>query len=406
MANLTKQIKNYVFNLLQEELSSSIIYHNYTHTLRVVKKLKLLLEGEQVSDKEKELMIIAAWFHDTGYTKDIRNHEEESVGIAKTYLEGKLPEEDIEVIESLILATKMGHVPSTNLEKIMKDADYSHLASKNYEKTSDLLREELRLTGVKDYTELEWKKENINFLTNHHRFFTHYAHENWQTLKQNQLLKLIKSVDKLEEEIRSVEKKKIAQKEKEEKVNIPEKGIETMFRITLRNHIKLSDIADTKANILLSVNAIIISVALSSLVPRLDNPHNVHLIIPTVILIMFSVISIIFAIQSTRPKVTEGKFNKQDVVNKKVNLLFFGNFHQVPLQEFNWAMKTMMKDKDYLYDSMIKDLYFLGLVLHKKYKLLRVTYTIFTVGIIVSVVAFAISFNYMAPREIVPTHLP
>lgn len=402
MASLTKEIKNYVFNLLQEELPTSIIYHNYTHTLRVVKKLKLLLEGENISDKEKELMVIAAWFHDTGYTKDIRNHEEESVTIASTYLANKLPTEDIELITKLILATKMGHVPSSHLEKIMKDADYSHLASKNYEKTSDLLREELRLTGLKEYSELEWKKENIKFLTERHRFFTHYAHENWQTLKQNQLLKLIKSVAKLEEEIRSVEQKRIAQKEKEEKVNIPEKGIETMFRITLRNHIKLSDIADTKANILLSVNAIIISVALSSLVPRLDNPHNVHLVIPTIILILFSVISIIFAIQSTRPKVTEGKFSKQDVENKKVNLLFFGNFHQVPLQEFNWAMKTMMKDKDYLYDSMIKDLYFLGLVLHKKYKLLRVTYTIFTVGIIVSVIAFAISFNFMTPHEITP----
>lgn len=403
MANLTKEIKKYVFNLLQEELPTSIIYHNYTHTLRVVKKLKLLLEGEQISEKEKELMIVAAWFHDTGYTRDIRNHEEESVVIAKEYLEGKLPAEDINVICNFILATKMGHQPTTQLERIMKDADYSHLASKNYEKTSDLLREELRLTGVKNYTELEWKKANIEFLTNEHKFFTHYAHENWQTLKQNQLLKLIKSVNKLEEEIKSIEQKKIAQKEKEEKVNIPEKGIETMFRITLRNHIKLSDIADTKANILLSVNAIIISVALSSLVPRLDNPHNAHLIIPTIILILFSVISIIFAIQSTRPKVTEGKFNKQDVVDKKVNLLFFGNFHQVPLQEFNWAMKTMMKDKDYLYDSMIKDLYFLGLVLHKKYKLLRVTYTIFTMGIIISVIAFAISFNYMAPHELVHT---
>lgn len=401
MANLTKEIKSYVFDLLQEELPSSIIYHNYTHTLRVVKKLKLLLEGEQVSDKEKEILIIAAWFHDTGYTKDIRNHEEESVVIAKNYLKDRLPEAEIKIICDLILATKMGHEPTSSLEKIMKDADYSHLASKNYEKTSELLREELKLTGLKVYSELEWKKENINFLTNHHRFFTHYAHENWQTLKQNQLLKLIKSVAKLEEEIRSVEQKKIAQKEKDEKVNIPEKGIETMFRITLRNHIKLSSIADTKANILLSVNAIIISVGLSSLVPRLDNPHNAHLIIPTIILILFSVVSIIFAIQSTRPKVTEGKFTKKDVVDKKVNLLFFGNFHQVPLQEFNWAMKTMMKDKDYLYDSMIKDLYFLGLVLHKKYKLLRVTYTIFTVGIIVAVIAFAISFNYMKPHEII-----
>ena len=107
---------------------------------------------------------------------------------------------------------------------------------------------------------------------------------------------------------------------------------------------------------------------------------------------VFSVVSIIFAIQSTRPKVTEGKFSKQDVESKKVNLLFFGNFHQMPLDQFSWAMKELMKEKDYLYDSMIKDLYFLGLVLHKKYKLLRFTYTIFTIGIVISVIAFFVAF--------------
>ncbi|MGB1295695.1 MAG: Pycsar system effector family protein [Flavobacteriales bacterium] len=400
MANIVKDIKKYVFDLLQDELPSSIIYHNFTHTSRVVKKLKLLIEGESVSDKDANLLIIAAWFHDTGYTVDIKNHEIESVKIARSYLDGKLNEEEINLVESLILSTKMGYKPKTPLECIMKDADNSHLASKNYEKTSELLKEELKLTGTKTYTDLEWKKGNIEFLTHKHQFFTPFAHENWQAQKQNQLLKLIKAVEKLEQEQRETERKLIAQKEKEEKGNIPEKGIETMFRITLRNHIKLSDIADTKANILLSVNAIIISVALSSLVPRLDNIHNAHLIFPTILLILFSVISIIFAIQSTRPKVTEGKFTKQDVENKKVNLLFFGNFHQVKLDEFTWAMKTMMKDKDYLYDSMTKDLYFLGAVLHKKYKLLRITYTIFTIGIIITVLAFAISFKFMEP------HLP
>lgn len=166
-----------------------------------------------------------------------------------------------------------------------------------------------------------------------------------------------------------------------------------MFRVTLGNHTQLSQIADTKANILLSVNAIIISVALSTIVPRLDSPKNVHLIIPTFILIIFSVATIIMAIASTRPKVTSGSFTRKDIEDRKINLLFFGNFHQVPLEEYMWAMKEMMKDKTYLYDSMIKDLYYLGIVLNRKYRLLRTTYTIFSVGIIVSVVAFYLAFK-------------
>ena len=183
---------------------------------------------------------------------------------------------------------------------------------------------------------------------------------------------------------------------KKEKGDVPERGVETMFRVALRNHITLSDIADTKANILLSVNAIIISLALSNLLPKLDNPSNAHLFIPTIIFIIFTVASIVLSVLATRPNVTEGKFSKEDVANKKVNLLFFGNFHKMKLEDFEWGIKEMMKDRDYLYGSLTKDLYFLGLVLNRKYSILRLTYTVFMIGILVSVFAFAISFYYQA----------
>lgn len=65
----------------------------------------------------------------------------------------------------------------------------------------------------------------------------------------------------------------------------------------------------------------------------------------------------------------------------------------MPLEEYTWAMKEVMKDKDYLYESMIKDLYYLGMVLNRKYKLLRITYSIFMIGILVSVAAFVIAFK-------------
>jgi len=175
-----------------------------------------------------------------------------------------------------------------------------------------------------------------------------------------------------------------------------------MYRVTLKNHIKLSDIADTKANILLSVNAIIISVALSNLIPKLDK--NDYLIIPTVIFVFFSIVSMILSVLATRPNVTQGKFTRKDVEEKKVNLLFFGNFHQMSLSEFEWAVNEMIQDKDYIYSALTKDLYFLGIVLNRKYRILRTTYTIFIVGIVLSAIAFAIFFEKpieVEPKEIV-----
>ncbi|MEM0933297.1 MAG: Pycsar system effector family protein, partial [Bacteroidota bacterium] len=92
-----------------------------------------------------------------------------------------------------------------------------------------------------------------------------------------------------------------------------------------------------------------------------------------------------------------GKFTKQDVTEQKVNLLFFGNFHKMSLNDYEWALQELVKDKDYVYSSLTKDLYFLGLVLNKKYKILRLTYNIFMIGMIISVIAFGIAFRYFGP---------
>lgn len=199
------------------------------------------------------------------------------------------------------------------------------------------------------------------------------------------------SLEKKEQEHSSSESKGKIKKKKEPK---PERGIDTMFRTTLNNHNNLSGLVDNKANILLSVNAIIISVSLTTIIPKLDNPSNAHLITPTLILVVSSVIAITFAILATRPSVTKGSFTRNEVNDKKVNLLFFGNFYKMSYDDYNWAMNELMKDKEYLYNSMIKDLYHLGIVLEKKYSLLRIAYTIFMFGIILSVIAFVLAFKF------------
>ncbi|MES2573837.1 MAG: Pycsar system effector family protein [Bacteroidota bacterium] len=199
--------------------------------------------------------------------------------------------------------------------------------------------------------------------------------------------------DKLEKSFLTESDKK-KKKNKDLKDEKPDKAIDTMFKTTLQNHNNLSGMVDNKANILLSVNAIIISVSLTTIIPKLDNPANAHLILPTLILIVSSAISITFAILATRPRVTKGSFTRSEVEEKKINLLFFGNFYNMPYEDYNWAMNELMKDKDYLYNSMIKDLYHLGIVLEKKYRLLRTTYNIFMFGIILSVLAFIIAFKF------------
>jgi len=393
MDNLIIEVEKYVIHLLNEKLDNSFVYHNLAHTQSVVEKTKELAELAGINEVQTYQLLLSAWFHDTGFIKSIDNHEEKSINIAEDFLkQHHVSQDDINAVNQLILATKMDYEPKNILEKIIRDADCAHIGSKNFADITNLLRKEWELACNKTLSDFEWLEENINFLTNKHRFYTDEASSKWDKIKGKNLSQLLKSQKKLQQETSKLNQKKEELDFKKNKVELPERGIETMFRVTFRNHITLSDIADTKANILLSVNAIILSLVLANLVSKLDN--NPYLIWPTVIFVIFTIISMSLSVLATRPNVTSGKFTKEDVANKNVNLLFFGNFHKMSLEDFEWAMGEMMKDRDYLYSSMKKDLYFLGKVLDRKYKILRVTYTVFMIGIIVSVIAFAVAFQY------------
>ena len=395
--SILNKAEHFVIQQFKDKLSPEYSFHNLDHTKRVVEAAKLLAEKEQVSEEDKEILLLAAWFHDVGYCVSCTKHESIGMGVAEQFLrEHDVNEIQIQSVTKLINATSLQVNPENVLEKIIKDADTSHISSDHFLEITESLREECKKAHDMKLSRKDWATQNLIFLSKH-RYYTDFAQNNWEEQKQKNIAKtkeiIAELTQKKEEKMALKDEKQLLNKKKLEKMDSPERGVETMFRVTLGNHTQLSQIADTKANILLSVNAIIISVALSTIVPRLDSPKNAHLIIPTFILIIFSVATIIMAIASTRPKVTSGSFTRKDIEDRKINLLFFGNFHQVPLEEYMWAMKEMMKDKTYLYDSMIKDLYYLGIVLNRKYRLLRTTYTIFSVGIIVSVVAFYLAFK-------------
>jgi predicted metal-dependent HD superfamily phosphohydrolase len=394
MSNILEKTKNFVVELLSKELDPNFLYHNLRHTQRVVKSTKELLNATSLPEEQKEALELAAWLHDTGYTKGSEDHETHSKRIAEVFLtkEGYNPAM-IEKVGACIMATVRYEKPTNLLEEIIRDADSSHFAQKSYMETCELLREELKLLGIASYTHKEWLEANIKMFRSEHHFYTDFAKKNWQPGKDKNLRRLIKE-KKSEKNI--AKKEALKAKYKSES---PDRSIQTLFRVTIKNHITLSDIADTKANILLSVNAIIISLAISNLIPKLDNPSNDYLIYPTFIFIVFSVISMVLAVLATRPNVTSGAFTKDDVAKKKVNLLFFGNFHKMKLPDYEWAINELIKDKEYIYSSLTKDLYFLGLVLDRKYKLLRWTYTIFMIGMVVSVIAFAISLKFFGPER-------
>ena len=267
MTPLVDKADEFVKNLFREKLPNTFLYHNYKHTQRVVKSSKELLEKSETNVKQEEAVLLAAWLHDTGYTETYAGHEEESVKIAQEWLEEQNADEElIQEVIKCIRATKMSVEPKEITEKIIKDADTSHLSKDYFSEASEFLRQELRLQQIKNFGAQEWIEQNIELFTKKHEYYTTYARKNWIEGKNDNLLSLLKKEKKIRKKLSKEETK--ARLKVKYKDQSRDRGIQTLFRVTMRNHLKLSDIADAKANILLSVNAIIISLAISNLFPR------------------------------------------------------------------------------------------------------------------------------------------
>lgn len=162
--------------------------------------------------------------------------------------------------------------------------------------------------------------------------------------------------------------------------------IERLLRVTAGTDHRLSDMADNKAQILITVNSIILSAVISLVLGRLKDVQ--YLVLPTFILLATSLLTLILAILATRPSLPKGRFTASDIADKKVNLLFFGNFYKMKIKEYAAGMTQTLGDEEYLYQSLIKDEYAQGVVLGRKYRLLRAAYNVFMFGLIIVIFAF------------------
>jgi predicted metal-dependent HD superfamily phosphohydrolase len=386
-------VQSYVEELFNKQLPEGISYHDLDHTQYVASQARIIGKESGLTKTEQDIAETAAWFHDIGFLNTTKDHETESQNMAREYLSSNdVPNDVIDHVLQCIEATRMPQDPGDDpIASVLCDADMSYLSEDFYIKRTMLLREEWNTTREKKISKKDYYVETIE-LFNNHNYHTEYGRHTLTPGKYVNFQLLLKRLSKMSDKSNKVLKKmksqntKLNQKLQQEK--LPARGVESMFRLTARNQINLSAIADNKANILISINSIILTVLVSMGIGRVgDYPK---FIIPGIVFLSACLVTIIFAILSTRPKISSGKFTKEDIHNKRVNLLFFGNFFRMKMDEYEWAVKEMMKDSNYLYTSMIRDQYSLGKVIGKKYKLLRVAYTIFMVGLIVSSILFAI----------------
>ena len=411
--NILSKVQQYVTDIFRNKVNKSIKFHNLEHTQAVVLAAEEMAQYYQLADEDHAALAIAAWFHDTGYSSgDANGHEDVSIAMATNFLkEQKADESLILKVRNAIEATKMPQTPRNLIEQILCDADLYHLGTEEFKEKNKQLRDELNTFSKRDISKKKWRKINIAFVENH-EYFTDYARRKLQSGTEKNLedlkdppkedkKKKTKDLVENNDAVKATFADSPMEGDKRKKDDKTDRQASTVFRIMASNHSNLSQMADSKANILISVNSIILTIIFAVLIRSLDNNRN--LIVPTLVLLVVCVMAIVFSILATRPNVSEGRFTKEDIHNKVTNLLFFGNFHRMSLPDYDWAMKEMLSDKQYLYSSMIKDNYFLGVVLAKKYKHLRIAYSIFMYGIVIAVLAFAVAMVWPTAT---PQYLP
>jgi len=395
---IIKSAEEYVFNLFKEKLPPDHVYHNYKHTLQTVKACKSIAKAYNLSSRDFEILILAAIFHDTGYIETYQGHEESGVRIFNEFITNDYPLEDKKTIENLILSTKPGTIPDGTLQEILHDADYINIGKKQFVQRAELLRIEWERLLNKTYTDLEWAEIQLNFLIST-GFITEEA--------------IVKLDDQREVNIRLQREKIEALRVAQEKLNVklektnPNKplkegrGVETLYRSIYEYHINLSSIADNKANIMISINTIIVSLVITLFgsgytFSGQNEFASLRFVIPMAVLLLTSLLAVVFAILSSRPNVTSKE--RYELSKKDSSILFFGNFAQLQLREFVGRINELKSQKNELYDSMSIDIYHLGSVLVKKYKLLSWSYNIFMGGLVLCAVAFVIimMFSYQS----------
>lgn len=169
-------------------------------------------------------------------------------------------------------------------------------------------------------------------------------------------------------------------------------GRQTLFRVTYRTQINLIRIADNKANMIMGINAMIITILMGIISTQMIfSTETINggmiLIVPVVLIMVTSLLTAIFAILAALPRlIMPNKTNIHE--HEKTSLLFFENIWDMTSEDYIQKMETLLDSSPDIYQHMIIDIHNQAKVLHRKYKLLRIAYVIFMIGFITSVLSF------------------
>ena len=377
-------IRKRVASAYEHRTEENITFHHLNRLNQILVTLKE--DAEELFESENarnQIELAIATYYSTFWFKG--EDKDES---AKTFLEENfseyLGEKDVDSITRLSLSINDHNTEKTTSEAIIYDIYWSFLGKKK-------LVRNLELLAIEHLGDASHKKETLKEyieVISAFRYRTKWAIKEYSERKSLNTRKVLSAIEK-------EEKKRKKQLRRSHKLG---RGIETMYRSVYKNHVNLSAIADAKANLIIRVNTIIMSIIVTLAgtgYTFFDGGFYKYsrFTAPVLVLLLGSLAAVIFAVLSARPKVTRINLTKQKIRGNDSSLLFFGNYINLDKKDFIREMSLFRQDKKRVYDQMSVDIYYLGLVLDRKYRLVTISYNIFMVAIALSVLSFITIFS-------------
>jgi uncharacterized protein len=181
-----KEVEQHIVGILKRDLPNNLYYHGLHHTMDVLRSAEQIGKHEKLTEDEMLLLKVAVLYHDAGFTKVYRNHEEIGCDMAKADLPGfGFTAAEIEVICGMIRATKIPQNPQNKMEYIIADADLEYLGTDDFERIGRTLFEEIKIyLGVE--SERQWNIIQVGFLKGH-SYHTNFCKKHREAEKQKNL---------------------------------------------------------------------------------------------------------------------------------------------------------------------------------------------------------------------------
>lgn len=387
---LLQEAQRFVLNLHNHYPDARRVFHNYLWNVTLVEEAHHICEASDLKEKDTENCLLAAWFLPVGFLLNYQNPTKESLALGQEFLNShEVDDARQELILQSIQYVLNQEKVETEEAKILSDAYQISILLHHFEERNPLLHLERELILGETRSPLEWSKLQLQNLLNL-KLHTHHARVSYEVTIAQLIRQLKELIEKLSKKrpIDDEENEGMLRKFQDLERKLPIRATQTFFRANFRNHINLSAIADNKATIMININTALITVLIAFLSYRNIATTNPQILLPVIIFLVTGLASLVFAILAARPRVTMKNENVTDREEIKKNVIFFGNFVTLDIDQFEEAMDAMLRDGELLYGNMTRDLYYLGKVLDKKYRFLSISYNIFMVGFIITVGIF------------------